>query len=261
MSDELLTVLISSGAAAVASVVGGLIALMHRTSTLVTSLAFGFASGALAGTVTLEMIPTALRLGTLPIVVVGFVAGMIGLYAFDLLVHGGRIVGEHADQRRIVQRYHRRRRAASKVTVLAGGTSIEELVEGLAIGVGGAVEPGLALVVAIAIGIDNLSEGMSVGELIRGETPDPARAKRRVIEWTGTIGLALFASSVVGWLVFRGIPGPVLSALLAAGAGAMLYLTLSSLVPEGEAREYQRSATLASGASFALILVLSALRT
>lgn len=261
MPDELFLVLVSSGAAAVASVVGGLIALMHRSSSLVTSLAFGFASGALAGTVTLEMIPTALGLGTLTIVVVGFVAGMIALYAFDLLIHGGRIVGEHADQRRIVQRYHRRRRAASQVVVLAGGTSIEELVEGLAIGVGGAIEPSLALVVALAIGVDNLSEGMSVGELIRGETPDRSRALRRVIEWTGTIGLALFVSSIVGWLVFRGIPGAVLSALLAAGAGAMLYLTLSSLVPEGEARQYQRSATLASGASFALILVLSALRT
>jgi hypothetical protein len=40
----------------------------------------------------------------------------------------------------------------------------------------------------------------------------------------------------------------------------MFYLTLSSLVPEGEAREYQRSATLAAGVSFALILALSALR-
>src|SRR3990172_9084726 len=97
--------------------------------------------------------------------------------------------------------------------------------------------------VAIAIAIDNLAEGMSVGELIRDETPNRARALPRGLAWTGTIGLALFVS-----------------ALLAAGAGAMLYLTLSSLVPEGEARQYQGSATLASGVSFALILVLSALR-
>jgi ZIP family zinc transporter len=259
MADELLIVVVSSAAAALASVGGGLIALMHRSSTLVTSLAFGFASGALAGTVTLEMLPMALEVGTLGTVLIGFAAGTLGLYAFDLVVHGGWIVGEHADQRRIVQRYHRRR-SASKVIVLAGGTSIEELVEGLAIGVGGAVEPSLALVVALAIGIDNLSEGMSVGELIRVETPDRARALRRVIVWTGTIGLSLLASSLIGWLLLRGIPGPSLSLLLAAGAGAMLYLTLSSLVPEGEARQYQGSATLASGVSFALILALSALR-
>ena len=114
--------------------------------------------------------------------------------------------------------------------------------------------------VAIAIAIDNLAEGMSVGELIRDETPNRARALPRVLAWTGTIGLALFVSSLVGWFALRGVPPTVLSALLAAGAGAMLYLTLSSLVPEGEARQYQGSATLASGVSFALILVLSALR-
>ena len=72
MPDELLVVVVSSGAAAVASVAGGVIALLHRTSTLITSLAFGFAAGALAGTVTLEMIPTALALGTLAIVVTCF---------------------------------------------------------------------------------------------------------------------------------------------------------------------------------------------
>lgn len=260
MPDDLLLVVIISGVAAVASVVGGLLALWHRSSTLISSLAFGVASGALIGTVTLEMLPTALESGALAVVVIGFAAGMLSLFLFDLVVHGGWIVGEHADQRRIVRRYHRRRGSGSQVLVLAGGTSVEELVEGLAIGVGAAIEPSLAFVVAIAIAIDNLAEGMSVGELIRDETPDRARAMPRALAWTGTIGLALFVSSMVGWFALRGVPPTVLSALLAAGAGAMLYLTLSSLVPEGEARQYQGSATLASGVSFALILVLSALR-
>jgi ZIP family zinc transporter len=256
MPDELMLVVVVSGAAALASVVGGLLALWHRTSTLITSLAFGFAAGALIGTVTLEMLPTALDLGTLPIVVIAFTAGMLALFAFDLVVHGGRILGEHADQRRIIRRYHRRKEAGSPVLVLAGGTSVEELVEGLAIGVGAAIDPSLALVVAAAIAIDNLAEGMSVGELIRAETSDGARALPRVLRWTGTIGLALFTSAVIGWLLFRDIPSEVLSGLLAAGAGAMLYLTLSSLVPEGEARQYQGSATLASGVTFAVVLIL-----
>jgi ZIP family zinc transporter len=260
MPDELIVILVSSGVAAVASVVGGVLALVHRASTLLSSLAFGFASGALIGTVTLEMVPAALDLAAgLSTVVVGLAVGMIGLYTFDLIIHGGWIVGEHADQRRIVRRYRRRRQSGSEVVVLAGGTSAEELIEGLAIGVGGVVAPGLALVVALAIAIDNLAEGMSVGELIRDETPDRAAALPRVLAWTGTIGLALFGSSIVGWLLLRGIPGPVLAVLLAAGAGAMLYLTLSSLVPEGEARQYQGSATLAAGASFAIVLILSGL--
>lgn len=41
------------------------------------------------------------------------------------------------------------------MTVLAGGTSAEELIEGLSIGVGTAIKPGLALLIALAIIIDN----------------------------------------------------------------------------------------------------------
>ena len=67
MPDDLLLVVITSGIAAVASVVGGLLALWHRSSTLVSSLAFGVASGALIGTVTLEMLPTALDSGGLAV--------------------------------------------------------------------------------------------------------------------------------------------------------------------------------------------------
>jgi ZIP family zinc transporter len=261
MAADLAVVVAIAGVAGVASVAGGLLALRHRTSTLISSVGFGIASGALVGSVTLEMLPAALELGTLPTVVCGFAVGTIALYAFDLSVHGGFIVGERADQRRIVRRYHRRRRSESQVLVLAGGTSLEELVEGLAIGVGAAVEPSLALVVAAAIAVDNLAEGMSVGELIRVEEHDARRTLSRIVRWTGTIGIALFGSSVIGWLALRGLSGTALAGLLAGGAGAMLYLTLSSLVPEGEAREYQRSATLAAAAAFALILVLSSLRT
>jgi ZIP family zinc transporter len=155
MPDQLLLVVVISGVAAVASVVGGLLALWHRSSTMISSLAFGVASGALIGTVTLEMLPTALESGGLVVASIGFTVGMLSLFALDMVVHGGLMMGEHADQRRTVRRYRRRRGSGSPVLVLAGGTSAEELIEGLVIGVGAAVEPSLAFVAAIAIAIDN----------------------------------------------------------------------------------------------------------
>jgi ZIP family zinc transporter len=205
------------------------------------------------------MIPTALELGPLATVAAGFVVGVGGLYLFDLAVNGGSLVGEHADQRRLVRR-RRWRGSSSRVVVLAGGTSIEQLAEGLVIGVGASVEPSLAVVVALAIGIDNLGEGMGIGELVRDETPEASAAWRRTVAWTAAIGLSLFGASMVGWLALRDLPAEAVGALLSAGGGAMLYLTWSSLLPEGEARQYQGSATLASGAAFALMLVLTAIR-
>lgn len=64
-----------------------------------------------------------------------------------------------------VERYHRRRKPrGGKVTVLAGATSVEELIEGLTIGVGTAIDPSMALITGLAIGIDNVAEALSIGE-------------------------------------------------------------------------------------------------
>lgn len=58
--------------------------------------------------------------------------------------------------------------------MLAGGTSVEELIEGLSIGVGTVIEPNVGILIGIAI--DNLSEGMSIGELVLAE---PSASRRR----------------------------------------------------------------------------------
>jgi ZIP family zinc transporter len=87
-----------------------------------------------------------------------------------------------------------------EVTVLAGGTAVEELIEGLSIGVGAVIQPGLAWIAGVSTAIDNLSEALSIGALIAAKDQDGKRstdARRRVLKWTGAIGLSLFLSSLV----------------------------------------------------------------
>src|SRR5690606_17049291 len=105
---------------------------------------------------------------------------------------------------------------------IGGATSAEELIEGLVIGVGAAIDTNVALIVGLAIFIDNVGEAMSMGELAREQSDEHVR--RRVMVWTGTIGAALFASAMAGWFLLRGLPDEVLGSLLALGAGAMFYL-------------------------------------
>jgi ZIP family zinc transporter len=144
------------------------------------------------------------------------------------------------------------------VTVLAGGTSAEELIEGLSIGVGVAIQPGLGLLVALAIVIDNLSEGLSIGEIIRSEQAERSRSQtRRILGWTGLIGAALLGSTLAGWFFLQGMPQAVLGCLFAAGGGGMFYLTISDLVPEAEERHYQQSAAISTAVGFMTIFVLS----
>lgn len=255
------TIIAIAAAAAIASPLGGVIALWRSPTTLFMSTALGFASGVLLATIGFEMLPQAVELAALPLTVGGFAAGFLSIYALDLFVHRGQLAGTESAQRPQVERfYHRRRPRGGEVTVLASGTSAEELIEGIAIGIGTAIRPGVGLLVALAILIDNLSEGLSIGEIIRSEpASDPRQQRRRIMGWTGLIGGAVFASALVGWLALRGLPGAALGVLFAAGGGGMFYLTVTDLIPQAEERHYQQSAAIAMAAGFLTIFVLATL--
>lgn len=248
-----------AAAAALASPLGGLIALWRRPTTLFMSLALGFAGGVLIATISFEMIPQAAGATSPAMTIGGFTGGLLAVYAFDLFINRGRTAGGKADQRQATERFHRRSRPrGDQVTVLAGGTSTEEIIEGLSIGVGAAIQPELGLIVAVAIVIDNVAEALSIGELILGQRRgEGGRPVRRVLGWTGLIGVSLFGSALVGWFALRGLPQPVLGVLFAVGGGGMFYLTVTDLVPEAEERQYQQSAALAIGAGFMTVFAFS----
>ncbi len=252
------TILPIAGAAALASVLGGVLALVRTPTSLAMSIAFGFASGVLIATVTLEMLPKALELTTLGATAVGFVAGFLAVWVYDLFVNRWRVAGEHAAQHDRVDAYHRAHRPrGDRVTVLAGGTSVEELVEGLAIGTGVLIDPEVGALIAAAIAVDNFSEGLSIGELCAGDTRIDQKPVNRVLGWTSLVGASLLVSAVLGWLLLRDAGGSLVGLLQAAGAGGMLYLTVSALVPPSEEQQYQGSGALATGAGFLVILLLT----
>ena len=93
---------------------------------------------------------------------------------------------------------------------------------------GAAIKPGLGLLVALAIVIDNLTEALSIAELIRDRQDDKQGrpAVWRIVKWTGLIGLSLFSSALAGWFFLRGLSLSVLGFLFAVGGGGMLYLTV-----------------------------------
>ena len=255
MASEFATLLAIALAGAVASPLGGAIAVWKKPTTLLLSISVGFAAGALFGTFAFEMLPKAAAIGTVWIAIAGFAAGFALVYLLDLFVHRGVSAGPKAEQQRWVVRQRQRwKPRGDDVTVLAGGTSAEELIEGLAIGVSAAADPRLALLVGLAIVIDNISEALSIGELVHERGIKPAR---RIFFWTGLMGFSLFISALAGWLLLRGLGASALGFLLASGAGGMFYLTVTELVPEAESHHFNQSAAIATAAGFLLIFALS----
>ncbi|WP_173514730.1 ZIP family metal transporter [Sinorhizobium psoraleae] len=258
MNNDLLLTLGVASAAAVASPMGGLIAIAIRPSSLVLSITVGFAAGVLLGTFAFEMMPKSLELASVPVVVTGFLLGLALVYVLDLYVNRWQMAGVEADQKRAVDRLHRRKKPrGSGIAVLAGGTSAEELIEGMAIGIGAAFEPGVVLIVGLAICVDNLSEGMSIGELAFDE--EQQGANRYILGWTSVIGISLFVSAVAGWFLLKGLSEAVLGFLFAMGAGGMFYLTITDLVPEAESHQFQQSSAIANAIGFLGVMALAEL--
>lgn len=253
-----------AGIAALCSIGGGFLALRLRPTTLLLSVVLGLAGGVLMGAIAFDMLPRALEYSSVSVTVAGVTVGVLAIYAFEMALQRGRTAGIHAAQRRQIAHYHRKRHpAGDSITVLAGGTAVEELIEGLSIGVGATIEPRLALVVGAAIALDNVSEALSIGALVAerdggGKRPRSPAARRRVLGWTGAIALALFVSAVVAWTSVQSVPDGLLGFLIAVGAGGMFYLTVTELVPEAELRHYQHSSALAATAGFVSMIALSA---
>lgn len=247
--------LLASGAA-IASPVGGWLGSHGKIGTLFLSISVGMAAGVLLGTFTFEMIPTAGAAAGKIATIAGFVVGFLTVYIFDLYINHGFIAGHESDEWHKLSRLHRIQRArGSKVTLLAGSTAIEELIEGLSIGVGLAADPNLGVMIGVAIMLDNVVEGMSIAEIIRAEEGE--NASRSIYIWTWLIGLALFSSATVGWTFLSDIAPSMLGVLLAFGAGGMFYLTIADLLPRSAKTQYQQSAALAVAAGFLLIFALT----
>ncbi|WEX73963.1 ZIP family metal transporter [Sinorhizobium numidicum] len=259
MDNHFLMILGIASAAALASPLGGYLAIWLRPSSLLLSIGVGFAAGVLIGTIAFEMMPKSLELTPLPLTMAGFALGLALVYLLDLYVNRWQMAGPEAEQKQQVDRMHRRKKPrGSDVAVLAGGTSAEELIEGVTIGVGATFDPAVAAIVGLAICIDNLSEAMSIGELVLSDE-NKGGARRRILAWTSLIGVSLFTSAVAGWFLLKGLPQAALGFLFAMGAGGMFYLTITDLVPEAESHHFQQSSAIANAAGFLTIMALAEL--
>lgn len=257
-SSQLAFIGIAVGAA-LCSPLGGLVAILVQPSSLLLSLSVGFAGGVLLGAVAFEMLPEALRLASMLPTVVGFVCGVASVWAFDLYVNQGVTAGDEADQKRFAHRYHRRHKPkGGKVTVIAGATTAEEMLEGIVIGVSGIVGGGTGIVVGLAIAINNLSEAMSIGELVRDEHKDEeGKFQASTMMWTSLIGGTLLVSALGGYFLLGSLPGLWQGILTAVGAGAMFYVASTGLVPEADSHQFQQSGGLATAAGLATMLIIT----
>ena len=237
MSDEfafaLPYILLATGA----GILGSVIALLWQPTVKYRSAIQHFAAGAVLAAVASNVIPEVERIGTLPGIIGGFVAGglvMVGL-------------------KWLVVRFERQEKRRHKFPVgLAAAAAVDTLIDGMLISVGFSASQQLGTLLAIALSLELLFLTLSVGVEFREGN----------FKWwqslavTGGIALMLAIGALGASFLFAGASQPTLAVLLSFGAAALIYLIAEELLVENIEAEESVFSTVTLFSGFLALLIL-----
>lgn len=183
-------------------------------------------------------------------VVAGLLVGMAFLLLIDELTPHLHLGDDHPEG----PRSH-----LSRTTMLALAVTIHNLPEGMAVGVviaaamqgGGGVSVAAAFAVAIGIAIQNVPEGAIISMPMRAAGNSKLRSF--LIGSLSGIVEPIGAAAVI---LLASILTPLMPYLLSFAAGAMLYVVVEELIPEASEGEHSNMSTIGFGVGFALMMVL-----
>jgi len=120
------------------------------------------------------------------------------------------------------------------VTMLVIGIALHNLPEGLAIGIGFALEPKLGITIALAIAVQDVPENIATIVPLYGIT------KKKVKSFVITTGTILFEliEFIIGYFALIDLSSEVLGASLALAGGFMVYMSVEELIPSAQIKKY-----------------------
>jgi ZIP family zinc transporter len=147
----------------------------------------------------------------------------------------------------------------SRTAMLALAVTIHNLPEGMAVGVvfagasSGATPITItsALAVAVGIAIQNIPEGAIISMPMRA-----AGNSRRRSFLIGSLSGAVEPVGAVAVVLLASLLMPVLPYMLAFAAGAMFYVVVEELIPEASSGQHSNLSTIGFSVGFVLMMVL-----
>lgn len=236
MSNLLLQVVLLTLIPVVATVAGGVIAAYRPPGRRVTSYIQHFAAGVVLAAVAGELLPDIVdtQKATLG-VVIGFLLGlalMLGVKLLSSRLGGGDSSG------------------------LVVTTGVDIFVDGLIIGIGFVAGGGAGALLVFALTIELLFLGLSSATALN----ESGTSRRGVVTITSGISLLIVVGAAAGVILLGGASASVVTATLAFGSVALLYLVTEELLVEAAEGEETAWDAAILFLGFLLVLVVEMLR-
>jgi len=233
-------ILIAFGAAVIGSLVGGLIGvIIKKPSKNYISLMLGFAAGAMLGASVFELLPESFEYGGIWALLGGVALGVGFVFLVNLLRRGedsdvvGKVLEDYAVKvcenspdgqvcKNAVAASDKHKLKKMGVTIFIA-MALHSLPEGLAIGAGEFL--GIGLLLGIVFFLHFVPEGLAIAVPMRASGTKPWK----ILLFCAVAGLPAVAGAILAY--FIGTTDVVLALCLSFAAGAMIYVSLSDMLP------------------------------
>jgi ZIP family zinc transporter len=223
---------------------GSLAGLLKRPRPLTLGYLLAFAGAMMVGISLLELVPEALAISSYEFLLTGIVLGLLAIIAIDRSL-------PHVNPELCKTEKPNVKRSAAMLTI---GIALHNLPEGLAIGVGFALEPALGVLIALGIAIQDIPENIATIACMYSVSGKKTKS------FAILVGTVLFeaAGFILGYFFLENAPSEILSVALGAAAGIMVYIAVEELFPSARMTEkpYKKFAALLLGLMLVLAMVL-----
>lgn len=225
-----------AGVAALADIVGGLLALRLRPRAAYSRYIIAFSAGVILAAAFFEMTPEAFEAGTAPRLVVFLMAGgFFGFYVVEKIVmlHA---CGEHECE------------THGPTAVSVAGMAADNIVDGIGIAVGFLLNPLLGLIITLAVAAHEVPQGLASAQILR-----KLKYSRRSILTIVSLAGVMY---IIGALLSLVVPGSFYVLVIPFVAGGFLYVGSADLLAEAHRRfNHKVVASVVTGAIFMFLLI------
>ena len=224
-------------------VIGSAIGVIRMPSNMAIYNMLAFAAAIMIAISFLELLPEAIEIGSLFLAIIGLIIGMGVMFAFDKIIphlHPGGLEQE--------QGHHLKRSAI----FIFWGIFLHNFPEGIAIAAGTVSSVQMTMTVALGLAAHNIPEGILTSAPYYKATGN--RLKAFLLSSTTAIPIAL--GFFIAYFVFQNISVEVLSFIIAATAGIMIYISVDELIPASSFKLTNHSTIFSFFAGILVVLLL-----